>query len=156
MARLPRGRSSIATGGIEVKITQSAGATLVALCMAVPGIAEAHGFAGKRFFPATLATDDPFVADELSLPTVSFQKFSGNGDEPGGRETDLSIDVAKRITENFGIEIGATYKRIRPDGGDAQNGFDNLGLGLKYKFYQNDVHEAIVSAGVDWDIGGTG
>jgi hypothetical protein len=33
--------------------------------------AFAHGVAGKRFFPATLATDDPFVADELSLPTVS-------------------------------------------------------------------------------------
>ena len=30
-----------------------------------------HGFAGKRFFPATLSTDDPFVADELSLPTIS-------------------------------------------------------------------------------------
>jgi len=139
-----------------LKPTPIHGATLVALCIAVPGIAEAHGFAGKRFFPATLATDDPFVADELSLPTVSFQKFSGNGDEPGGRETDLSIDVAKRITENFGIEIGATYKRIRPDGGDTQSGFDNVAAGFKYKFYQNDAHEAIVSAGVDWDIGGTG
>src|SRR6185437_1300840 len=64
--------------------------------------------------------------------------------------------VAKRITENFGIEIGVTYKHIRPDGGDTQNGFDNLGLGLKYKFFEDDVHEAIASVGVDWDIGGTG
>ena len=31
--------------------------------------AARDGFAGKRFFPATLVTDDPFVADELSLPT---------------------------------------------------------------------------------------
>jgi hypothetical protein len=31
--------------------------------------AFSHGFAGSRFFPATLSTDDPFVADELSLPT---------------------------------------------------------------------------------------
>jgi hypothetical protein len=31
--------------------------------------AFAHGFAGNRFFPATLATDDPFVASELSLLT---------------------------------------------------------------------------------------
>src|SRR6185437_16678849 len=99
MARLPRGRSSIATGGIEVKITQSAGATLVALCMATPGIAHAHGFAGKRFFPATLATDDPFVADELSLPTIQWQRFPAGDDGPGGSETDFSIDVAKRITE---------------------------------------------------------
>ena len=33
--------------------------------------AEAHGFAGERFFPATLQTDDPFVADEMSLPTLA-------------------------------------------------------------------------------------
>ena len=30
--------------------------------------ALAHGFAGQRFFPATILTDDPFVADEMSLP----------------------------------------------------------------------------------------
>ena len=29
--------------------------------------AYGHGFAGARFFPATLSTDDPFVADEFSL-----------------------------------------------------------------------------------------
>ncbi len=31
--------------------------------------ADAHGFAGERFFPATILTDDPSVADEMSLPT---------------------------------------------------------------------------------------
>jgi len=25
----------------------------------------AHGWAGQRFFPATILTDDPFVADEI-------------------------------------------------------------------------------------------
>lgn len=139
-----------------MKITQLAGATLVALCMATPGIAHAHGFAGKRFFPATLATDDPFVADELSLPTIQWQRFPANDEGPGGSETDFSMDVAKRITENFGIELGATYKHVKADGGETQNGFDNLALGLKYKFFQDDVHEAIASLGVDWDIGGTG
>ena len=51
-------------------------AALFAAC--VP--AFAHGFAGNRFFPATLATDDPFVADELSLPT--FQAIRQPGDHP--------------------------------------------------------------------------
>src|SRR5579872_4689881 len=32
--------------------------------------AAAHGIVGDRFFPATLITDDPAVADELSLPTI--------------------------------------------------------------------------------------
>jgi len=139
-----------------MRFTSKSPAALAALCLIAPAVAHGHGFAGKRFFPATLATDDPFVADELSLPTIQWQRFPAGDDGPGGSEMDFSFDVAKRITENFGIEIGVTYKHIRPDGGDTQNGFDNLGLGLKYKFFEDDVHEAIASVGVDWDIGGTG
>jgi hypothetical protein len=92
----------------------------------------------------------------LSLPTIQWQRFPASDEGSGGSETDFSMDVAKRITENFGIELGATYKHVEADGGETQNGFDNLALGLKYKFFQDDVHEAIASLGVDWDIGGTG
>lgn len=116
----------------------------------------AHGLAGKRFFPATLATDDPFVADELSLPTIESRKMPAGGDEPATRETGFAVDVSKRITENLGIGFGATYKVLRPDGGDTQRGFDNLAASIKYKFYQSDERETILSAGVDWDIGGSG
>jgi hypothetical protein len=139
-----------------VKLTTTFNAAFAALCIAIPGIASAHGFAGKRFFPATLATEDPFVADELSLPTIHFQKSPGSGDEPGERETEIEAEFAKRITENFGIALGATYKIIRPDEGETQRGFDNLEASVKYRFFQDDAHEAIVSAGIDWDIGGTG
>jgi len=44
--------------------------------------ALAHCFVGGRFFPATLATDDPCVADEMSLPTIAIFK---NGDDPSAR-----------------------------------------------------------------------
>jgi hypothetical protein len=64
--------------------------------------------------------------------------------------------MSKRITENFGIGFGATYKQLRPDGGDNQSGFDNFSASVKYKFYQSDEHETILSAGVDWDIGNSG
>src|SRR5256885_14108043 len=83
----------------------------------------AHGFAGKRFFPATLATDDPFVADELSLPTIAYSKQPASEESPATRETDFSIDISKRVTENLGIGFGATYKRLRPDEGETQRGF---------------------------------
>src|SRR5438876_471911 len=79
---------------------------------------SAHGFAGKRFFPATLATDDPFVADELSLPTIAYSKQPASEDSPATRQTDFSIDLSKRVTENFGVGFGATYKRFRPDEGE--------------------------------------
>ena len=139
-----------------MKVTPLSRATLAALCIAAPVLVQAHGFAGKRFFPATLATEDPFVADELSLPTNFHQNFPASGDEPGGHETDFAVDMSKRITENLGIGLGATYKIVHPDAGDTQRGFDNLEASVKYKFYQDDAHEAIASAGIDWDIGGSG
>ena len=94
--------------------------------------------------------------ERLERREVGGWGFPAGDEGPGGSETDFSVDIAKRITENFGIELGTTYKHIRPDGSATQNGFDNLELGLKYKFFQDDVHEAIASVGVDWDIGGTG
>jgi hypothetical protein len=124
--------------------------------VAVTGQALAHGFAGKRFFPATLVTDDPFVADELSLPTVSYQKFGASGDEPASKETAISVDWTKRITENFGIGFGASYLQVDPDGGDRARGFDNLEANMKYQFFKDEPHETILSAGLDVDIGGTG
>jgi hypothetical protein len=128
----------------------------LALLATATGSAFAHGFAGKRFFPATLATDDPFVADELSLPTVSRRKTGGSGDEPATLETGTSIDFSKRITPNFGVGLGATYLSLKPDGGDAQKGFDNFAANVKYQAFKSDEHEAILSVGADWDIGNTG
>jgi hypothetical protein len=112
-----------------------------------------HGFAGARFFPATLSTDDPFVADELSLPTVSTIRTPDDG---GTRQTDISIDIAKRITPEFAIEIGETLTALNPHEGRAVNGLGNLELSGKYQFLKNDAHEAIVSLGLGVEIGGTG
>jgi hypothetical protein len=36
------------------------------------------------------------------------------------------------------------------------NGFDNFSVGSKYEFFENDEHEAVVSLGLDVDVGGTG
>ena len=117
------------------------------------GRAYGHGFAGARFFPATLSTDDPFVSDELSLPTVSTIRTPDDG---GTRETDISIDVSKRITPEFAIEIGDTFTALNPHDGRAANGFGNLELGGKYQLLKNGEHEAIVSIGLGVEVGGTG
>src|SRR5215212_1430456 len=92
-------------------------AASAAVLHVLPHAAVAHGFAGKRFFPATLATEDPFVADELSLPTILHQRLGASGESPGLRETIFAIDMSKRITENFGIGLGMTYKQLRFDEG---------------------------------------
>src|SRR5205823_11893741 len=112
-----------------------------------------HGFAGARFFPATLSTDDPFVSDELSLPTVSTIRTPDDG---GTRETDISVDVSKRITPEFAIEIGDTFTALIPHDGRAANGFGNLELGGKYQLLKSGEHETIVSIGLGVEVGGTG
>lgn len=131
----------------------------VALAMswaAVPIDGWAHGFAGKRFFPATIATDDPFVADELSLPTVSSARSPASGEEPSTRERAISVDISKRITPNFGISLGREYVRQDPDGQPSREGFNNLDVGLKYQFYKNEPRETILSVGLGTVVGGTG
>ena len=115
--------------------------------------AYGHGFAGARFFPATLSTDDPFIADELSLPTISTIRTPDDG---GTRETDISVDIAKRITPDFGIEISETLSALNPHEGRAVTGFRNLELSGKYQLLENDAHEAIVSLGLGVEVGGSG
>ncbi|HET6889141.1 MAG TPA: hypothetical protein VFH87_14580 [Candidatus Udaeobacter sp.] len=117
------------------------------------GRAFGHGFAGARFFPATLSTDDPFVSDELSLPTVSTIRTPEEG---GTRETDISMEISKRITPDFAIEIGDSFTVLNPHEGRAANGFSNLELGGKYQLLKNGEHEAIASIGLGVEVGGTG
>ena len=118
-----------------------------------PHTALAHGFAGQRFFPATLTTDDPFVADELSLPTLSTIRTPDNG---GTREFDASVDISKRITPYLDIEISEDEISLFPRQGSNKTGLGNLELGSKFQFYTNEPHELILSAGVDITVGGTG
>ena len=136
--------------------TRGAAAVAVAATLLTGGHAFAHGIIGQRFFPATLVTDDPFVADELSLPTVSTVRNAPDGEDPANRETDVGIDVSKRITPNFGIGFGETWQHIDPKGASSQSGFGNLELNAKYLLLQNAPHEFLFSAGVYAEVGGTG
>ncbi len=118
--------------------------------------AQAHGMVGKRFFPATLAIDDPFVADELSLPTISHIKLRGDDESPPTRETSLNAEFSKRLSTDFGFSLAGTYKILNPDEGPQVTGFDNMEVSLKYVFFKSEEHELLLSAGVSWDVGGTG
>ena len=126
------------------------------MMLAVTGAASAHGLAGKRFFPTTLAVDDPFVSDELSLPLVSHIKKPASGEEPATVRTEISGDFAKRITPNFGFSLGGTLLHLNPDDKASQTGFDNMEVGIKYQFLKSDVHETLMSLALGWDVGGTG
>jgi hypothetical protein len=84
--------------------------------------AFAHCFVGARFLPATLVTDDPCVADEMSLPTVSWSKTA---DIPPATAWDVSAEYSKRITEDFGVIIGDRWSQVHQPGGFTIAGFSN-------------------------------
>ncbi len=119
----------------------------VALAAALsPALAHAHGVAGPRFFPATLAVDDPAVADELSLPTISHMDG----------ETGISGEYSKRITSTLGISLGETWSRIKEDDSPAASGFQNLETSIKWQALTSAEHEAIVSFGLAAEWSRTG
>ncbi len=129
---------------------------IAAAVLGAASSAAAHGLSGKRFFPATLSIDDPFVADELSLPTIGHIKRPGDGDQPATRETRINAEFSKRLSPNFGVSLGGSLRLLDPDGGPSISGFDNLEVAIKYVFFNSPEHETLLSVGLGWDVGGTG
>jgi hypothetical protein len=146
----------MSTPGPNIMRALAAASVLLAFTPFLAAPATAHGVVGNRFFPATLTVDDPFVADELSLPTISTLKGNASGDEPATRETEIEAEFAKRITNDLGFEISDAYRILSPSGGERQYGFGNVELALKYQFFKSEEHEAVASAGLGFEIGGTG
>lgn len=136
-------------------LANAAGIALIAYA-GMPADALAHGFAGKRFFPATPTTEDPFVADELALPTISQRRLAPSDETQATRLTSTSAEFAKRVTANLGVGFGVNYLRFANEDGTNQNGFDNVSANVKYQFHKSDAHESIASLGLDWDIGRSG
>jgi hypothetical protein len=128
----------------------------LALVFAPTGQAAAHCFVGARFLPATLTTDDPCVADEMSLPTTLWSSAN-----PSGRENDVEVDFAKRITENFGITVASTWTFVRPPAdaatlGTSASGFMNLSSAFQYQVLKDAPHEFALLAGLVVEWGSTG
>jgi hypothetical protein len=115
--------------------------------------AAAHCFVGQRFFPATLLIDDPCVADEMSLPTITYSK---TGDVPPATEVDLEADFSKRITEDFGITIQETWSQFTQPGSQKREGFADFETTAQYQLLKDGPHELALLLGLIVDWGGTG
>ena len=125
---------------------------LLTTCLPL-GSAYAHCIVGNRFFPATLNVDDPCVADELSFPTIS--SFS-TGDQPAARQLNISGELSKRITDDFGISVGSTWSRISEPGAPVAYGFQNLETAFQYQVVKNAEHEFAMMASLNIEWGGSG
>ena len=90
-------------------------------------------------------TDDPFVADEISLPQVTVNPPGPDG----AQETDIQIDLSKRITPNLGVTIGDQWQYLQPKGLPAVTGFGPLRTGAQYQLFINGPHEALALLGLN-------
>jgi hypothetical protein len=127
---------------------------LAAVCTVTlwPSIAGAHGFAGDRFFPATLLTDDPFVADEMSLPTLTFDPTALDG----SKTIDLDVDISKRITPDIGITLSNGWQHLKTPDFSGVTGLTGFSAELDYQFFTNAPHEATAVVGLHTSWAHTG
>ena len=136
--------------------TCAATAIALTVLLALPVCCRAHGFVGDRFFPPTISTDDPFAVDELSLPLITgFGDPSSDGVPPTD-ELDFSFEFDKEILPHFALGVSDAYLTMHGAGQPSTYGWDDVEVSAKYQLWQNDPHEAIISAGLVADIGGTG
>ena len=129
------------------------GLAAAAVAALLPGAeAMAHGFAGDRFFPATILTDDPFVADEMSLPTVTLNPTQSDG----SREFDVGTDLSMLITPKWDFTLSNDWAHTRIPGMSTQTGLTGLTTGTQYQLFINAEHEAMALAALDVTWGNTG
>src|SRR5437879_2885421 len=136
-------------GGAGLRYLAAAGLVAGAAMLAgEPDPAEAHGFAGDRFFPATILTDDPFVADEMSLPTFTRPPTGADGTHA----YNLDVDIAKRITPNLGFTIGQGWVISKTPGMPTVSGLSGLSIGLQYQLFIDPQREmmALARLNVGW------
>jgi hypothetical protein len=119
-----------------------------------PGAAQET--VGKRFFSDTLVISEPFVEDELSLPSVLHIRRPGSETQPRTRVTEINGELKKRLTPTLELSVAGGFTYLQPDGAPSLTHFDNLDLGLKYQYFTSEAHETVLSAAFGWEIGGTG
>ncbi len=130
--------------------------TLAVIGLLLPVRAYAHGVAGARLFISTMLIDDPNVADEATLPLFFWLPQPTSSPSQPPQQYQLNFEWDKRITENFGFAINDGYTWLRQPGTKTANGWQNIGVTLKYKPYVNAEHEFMMSVGVVRDFARTG
>ena len=105
---------------IEPLTTRRLAAWLLGLCLILatiaPRSADAHGIAGNRLFPGTLAIDDPAVNDESRLPLFLSAKHPGQGGDVDDNRFSWSFFRLLTPTLAAGVAGGLTGIGGAPSG----------------------------------------
>ncbi len=99
---------------IEPLTTRRLAAWLLGLCLILatiaPRSADAHGIAGNRLFPGTLAIDDPAVNDESRLPLFLSAKHPGQGGDVDDNRFSWSFFRLLTPTLAAGVDSGWAHR----------------------------------------------
>ncbi|WP_407179179.1 hypothetical protein [Bradyrhizobium sp. STM 3562] len=115
--------------------------------------AHAHGIAGNRFFVGTVTFDDPAVADEAILPSISTLERPVEGSD--GLESRINWSFVRLLTPTIAVSIDQGWIH-RSFSAGALSGFDTTNIGIKGEIFRDNRHEALISAGLAWGIGQSG
>lgn len=106
----------------------------------------------RRDFPKTLTFDEPGIDDEMSLPTVVRLPHG----MPSGAESDVSVELDKRITERISVQINSGYSAVSRQGESSLAGWQNLEATIKSILLDDGAAERLVSLSLTREFGGTG
>jgi hypothetical protein len=122
-----------------------------AIMVLAPSAGWGHGVVGKRWFPSTVVVEDPFVSDEASFVV-------GHIKGPDAKETELEAEITKRLSPNFAIGFGGSYRIVNSLDPNEPNayGFSNPDISLRYQFIKDPVHELASTVALGIAPGGVG
>ncbi len=123
----------------------------------MPEIVAAQDAIGRRLFSDQLVISEPFVEDELTLPSIlHIRRPATDREAPRALATQFEGELKKRLTPNLEGSVSGGLTLLDRAGTSSLAGFDNLSLGLKYQFLRSPAREAVASVALDWEVGGTG
>lgn len=117
--------------------------------------AQAYSAAGDRVFPATLTLPQIAPGDEFYVWGSSLPQSGGPPGAPT-RSSNFHATYMKTLTERLGIVIEENWTRLDRSGRRPWFGWQNLDTEIKYLAVNDQMHEFLLTLGLDREFGGTG
>src|ERR1700739_1454264 len=111
---------------------------------------NAHGFAGQRFFPAGLAVDDAFVADEADF--IAANSAVPEGSTTDANDTSIAWDLSVELDQDLQVSIGNRFDRFTASGQARREGWDDFDVGTKYQVFIDPTAESAMSLELNAEI----
>src|SRR5215471_14285723 len=87
-------------------------ALIAAIALMPPTQLVAQEIVGKRLFSDQLVIPEPFVEDEISLPTILYVKRGRVDGQRAAHLVNIDGEIKKRITENLEISLGGGVTHV--------------------------------------------